>query len=128
LEHIPKEETIVVLKAIYAALSPSGRLIIEVPNMANPLIGLNVRYADFTHEVGFTELSLQHVLKVAGFKKLHLFESRLSPDRWSRPIQNMIQRGIKSGLGIVYRAYGLRRPSIVGRALCGVAFKDDASR
>jgi 2-polyprenyl-3-methyl-5-hydroxy-6-metoxy-1,4-benzoquinol methylase len=67
LEHIPKSQVIPLLTAIRTALTPTGRLLIEVPNMANPLTGVYMRYSDFTHESGYTDVSLQEVLRAAGF-------------------------------------------------------------
>jgi 2-polyprenyl-3-methyl-5-hydroxy-6-metoxy-1,4-benzoquinol methylase len=77
LEHIPKQETISILSEIYSALETDGTLIIEVPNMANPITGLNLRYADFTHEVGFTEISLKQVLYKAGFSSVSVYPSEV---------------------------------------------------
>ncbi len=67
LEHVPKPVVIPLLTAVRGALRSGGRLLIEVPNMGDPLNGLYFRYADFTHEVGFTEESLVYVLRQAGF-------------------------------------------------------------
>ena len=67
LEHIPKVSTIRVLEAVRTALRPDGSLFIEVPNMGDPFNGVYARYGDFTHEVGFTEESLEYVLRRAGF-------------------------------------------------------------
>jgi 2-polyprenyl-3-methyl-5-hydroxy-6-metoxy-1,4-benzoquinol methylase len=121
LEHVPKQAILPLLTAARAALRPGGRLIVEVPNMANPVIGLNVRYADFTHEVGFTELSLRHVLTTAGFGQVRLFETQLTPDRWERPFQRLAQVLFHSGVKLVYRAYGQRAPQLLGRSVSAIA-------
>jgi 2-polyprenyl-3-methyl-5-hydroxy-6-metoxy-1,4-benzoquinol methylase len=67
LEHVPKSDTLGLLRALHSALRPGGVVLIEVPNMGDPLNGLYFRYADFTHEVGFTEESLRYVLTQSGF-------------------------------------------------------------
>lgn len=69
LEHIPKNQQIEFLKAIYQSLRPGGRLILTVPN-ANSAVGLRWRYIDWTHEISFTEHSLDFVLFHAGFHKI----------------------------------------------------------
>ena len=85
LEHVPKPETLGLLAAIRTALRQNGRVVIEVPNMGNPFVGLTGRYADFTHEVGFTEGSLAQVLRMASFGSPELrpfLIPRTSPGRW----------------------------------------------
>lgn len=69
LEHIEKKSIINILKLCHQALIINGKLIIIVPNQANPL-SIGVCYSDFTHEVGFTLLSLFQVLKIVGFQKI----------------------------------------------------------
>jgi 2-polyprenyl-3-methyl-5-hydroxy-6-metoxy-1,4-benzoquinol methylase len=121
LEHVPKAEVLPLLSAIRQALRPGGRLLIEVPNMANPVIGLNVRYADFTHEVGFTELSLRYVLAMAGFATPRIFEPQLTPDHWIRPLQHAVQALFRGAVHLTYRAYGHATPHVLGRAVAAVA-------
>lgn len=58
LEHFPKDGIIRLLGLINKNLAPQGKVIVKVPNAANPLLGGSSRYYDFTHEVGFTEESL----------------------------------------------------------------------
>jgi len=69
LEHIEKEKILDLLNLIYRALNRDGIFIAKVPNLGNPL---NVYwiYHDFTHEIGFTDVSLSQILKVAGFKEV----------------------------------------------------------
>jgi len=62
LEHLFKDEALELLELIYERLSMNGVVIIEVPNASSPLFGSFGRYSDFTHEVGFTPLSLRQLL------------------------------------------------------------------
>ena len=71
LEHVEKKDTISLLKAVRNSLKPGGFVIIQVPNLAAP-DGFLIRYHDFTHEVGFTEISLRQVLIAGGFKDFFL--------------------------------------------------------
>jgi 2-polyprenyl-3-methyl-5-hydroxy-6-metoxy-1,4-benzoquinol methylase len=75
LEHIPKMQVLELLKSVHGALVPGGVAIIQVPNLQAPDGQLH-RYNDFTHETGFVENSLRHVLVAAGFTDLrfHGFE------------------------------------------------------
>ena len=61
LEHMDKAEQLRVLAAASELLVPGGRLIVSVPN-ANASFGLRWRYNDWTHEIAFTEHSLEFVL------------------------------------------------------------------
>ena len=67
IEHIRKESIIPSLKSCYEALNPGGLLMMKTFNSANPILGLDARYCDFTHELGFTESSFRQVLLVGGF-------------------------------------------------------------
>lgn len=97
LEHVPKQETIPLLKSIHSALKANGSLLVEVPNMGNPVTGLYTRYADFTHEVGFTAESLEFVLRTAGFSQVTLHEVQLPRDKWYRPIQRVCYKALMAG-------------------------------
>lgn len=58
LEHLPKNECVYFLNILLNHLKKDGHIIITVPNMANPFT-LCERYADTTHENGFTDNSLR---------------------------------------------------------------------
>jgi 2-polyprenyl-3-methyl-5-hydroxy-6-metoxy-1,4-benzoquinol methylase len=123
LEHVPKSEIRSFLNAIYEALKENGVLLIEVPNMGNPITGLNIRYADFTHETGFTELSMQFLMQQAGFASIAIFAGKLTKDLWSRPFQSALQQLVKFAVYIVYRAWAIHPPKIISPVLCVCAVK-----
>jgi len=87
LEHIPKQETILFLKAIKERMKKRGILLLQVPNLQAPDGQLH-RYNDFTHEIGYVEHSLQQVIMAAGFDnvKFYGFETFEYP-RWKRIIK-----------------------------------------
>ena len=74
VEHLPKEKIIPFLRLVYAALKPGGSFLSKVPNMGNPF-ALTIRYKDFTHEVGFTDMSYYQVLYLSGFRDIELNQS-----------------------------------------------------
>lgn len=86
LEHIPKNESIKLMKLVYHSLSSQGCFIVRVPNMSNPFSS-DSRYRDFTHELGYTEKSLAQALKVSGFKKIEIFSSRTK----TRSLKNKVR-------------------------------------
>jgi len=61
----PTADTISFLAAARDALTPSGNLVVNVPQVSG-FSSLYCRYADFTHETLFTEMSLRQVLLLAG--------------------------------------------------------------
>ncbi|MDD5218370.1 MAG: class I SAM-dependent methyltransferase [Candidatus Omnitrophica bacterium] len=69
LEHIPPENQIDTMKAVYNSLAPMGRVILTVPN-ASSIMATRHRYIDYTHYCSFTEHSLSFVLKSAGFENV----------------------------------------------------------
>lgn len=77
LEHIPRKNTIRLIKLLYGSLKENGILIIKVPNMSNPLM-LRSRYSDFTHEAGFTPESLFQVLHCTDFRRIRAFPDSLA--------------------------------------------------
>lgn len=73
LEHVPRDQTLVVLKEFFRVLAPGGRLNIRVPNASCLMSGIQM-FRDFTHVVHFNEYSLIQVLELSGFdvKKVEL--------------------------------------------------------
>ncbi len=69
IEHLNKEEILIVLDLIYKRLNEKGQLIIQTPNAESPWFGA-VAFGDFTHEWFYTPSSLEDVLVKIGFKKI----------------------------------------------------------
>jgi 2-polyprenyl-3-methyl-5-hydroxy-6-metoxy-1,4-benzoquinol methylase len=122
LEHVPKTETIGFLGAIRAALRPGGRALIEVPNMGNPIIGLTTRYADFTHEVGFTEASLAQVLRMAAFEEPRILPFRIPRTSAARWIQWAVRGVFEAVMRLFTRLYSAT-PELNSANLVAIAQK-----
>ena len=75
LEHIPKDQILEILHLCHQALKNNGTLILRVPNMSNPF-GLDARYNDLTHEIGFTSKSLTQALEISGYKDIRILPGR----------------------------------------------------
>jgi len=108
IEHVSKPQAIPLLSAIRASFAPGGVLLLETPNMANPFLGLTFRYADFTHEVGYTETSIHYVLQAAGFWQISIFEATLPANHWARLAQRVGQQAVKGLVQLIYAFYGYR--------------------
>ena len=72
IEHLTKDEVFPFLDAAHEALMRDGILILSTPNMASPF-GARIAFGDFTHEVGFTPVSITQVLRAAGFDPVGIF-------------------------------------------------------
>lgn len=105
LEHVEKSKIIQLLQGIHSALQPGGRVIIEVPNMGNPLVGLTYRYADFTHEVGFTGSSLAQALRISGFEDIAIRPFRIPRSSLPRLIQYSLRACTEGALKLLTRLY-----------------------
>jgi 2-polyprenyl-3-methyl-5-hydroxy-6-metoxy-1,4-benzoquinol methylase len=75
LEHVPRKDLLTMIDAMAEAVSPAGRVIIDVPNMDWILSG-HERYMDLTHEGGFTRESLAVLLSLS-FGRVSVRGSRL---------------------------------------------------
>ncbi len=67
LEHLP--DPVACLRAAYEWLKPEGLLLVEVPNLVAPL-GTRSRRFHRAHLVHFTQLTLAHTARLAGFRIL----------------------------------------------------------
>jgi hypothetical protein len=105
LEHVEKPRAIAFLNAVRTALKPGGRLVIEVPNMGNPLVGLTCRYADFTHEIGFTGSSLSQLLRLADFENVNVRAFRIPVSSVPRIGQFVLRGLLELALRALTRLY-----------------------
>jgi len=123
LEHLPKSSTVAVLTAMREALALGGTVMIEVPNMGDPFNGVYARYADFTHEVGFTEESLRYVLEQSGFGSIEFLDPLGATGRLTRPLQRLARAALHLGLRLVSLPNGrqMRRRIDPVLAVCAAA-------
>jgi 2-polyprenyl-3-methyl-5-hydroxy-6-metoxy-1,4-benzoquinol methylase len=105
LEHVEKSKAIDFLDAARGALAPGGRIVIEVPNMGNPVVGLTCRYADFTHEMGFTGSSLAQLLRLAGFDVITVRPFRIPVSSLPRIAQFVLRACLEFLLRLVTMLY-----------------------
>jgi 2-polyprenyl-3-methyl-5-hydroxy-6-metoxy-1,4-benzoquinol methylase len=66
VEHLRKDELLVVLGQIHRVLIPRGRLVMHTVNADSPFFG-HYRYGDLTHELALNARSLAQAVKAAGF-------------------------------------------------------------
>ena len=71
-EHIPQSESVEFLKACKGALSDTGILILQVPNIQSAESFLH-RYNDLTHVFGYSQHTLEQLISMAGFETVRLY-------------------------------------------------------
>lgn len=75
IEHFTKEEIVKLVPAVFESLRDGGVFIVQTAN-AESLLGSRLRYADFTHEVAFTQTSIHQLLSVFGFSDVNTYPMR----------------------------------------------------
>ncbi|EKD76476.1 MAG: Methyltransferase type 12 [uncultured bacterium] len=74
LEHFSKPDVVRILKLCQSALSPTGKLIVHVPNGESPFFG-RVRYGDYTHELAFTRNTIMQIGQEYGFAQVDVYQA-----------------------------------------------------
>lgn len=123
LEHMPKDDLVPTLEAIRGALKKSGKLIVEVPNIAHPVTGAYNRYHDFTHTLGFTDQSLAFVLRNSGFESVTIYGCRMPRTNPARALQRALQDAVELLAAIRLRLFLPRQPVNLATALGACATK-----
>jgi 2-polyprenyl-3-methyl-5-hydroxy-6-metoxy-1,4-benzoquinol methylase len=121
LEHLYKNEVVEMLLAARRALRPGGGVWIQVPNAESPF-GSRLRYADFTHELAFTQVSISQVLRVTGFVPVQVFPVRTGV----RGLRSVLWTGMEAFYKLMLTAELGRGHYIVTQDLCAVARVDPA--
>lgn len=75
IEHIEKDKILQLFGLIRNSLKENGAFIAKTPNMGNPF-SLKARYVDFTHEIGYDEISLFQILKISNFREINIYQMR----------------------------------------------------
>lgn len=91
LEHFTRSEVLDLLGSIKRIVKPGGKIIAHVPNGSSPFVG-SVLYGDFTHELAFTEQSLQQVATALGFVQIRCYEDRPVPHGLKSKIRSILWR------------------------------------
>lgn len=126
LEHFEKHEVIRFLDLAYQKLTPDGKLILKVPNAANPLLASSSRYMDFTHELSFTEESLSQVLKNASFNNVNVYSQDIYVFYYNplNYIAKCFASMIHISLRVLFLLYGRKTTKIFTKQIIAVASKN----
>ena len=120
-EHIPKADILEFLRLTRQALRPGGVFITRVPNMSNPF-GLDARYSDFTHEIGFTEKSLFQVLWSAGFRDITVLPPRkIAVKSFKNLVRRLLVAALHQGIRWCFYIQDYSVPRVLDKNLTAVA-------
>ena len=72
IEHFTRNEVFEIMELINKNLNDGGRFIMQVPN-GQGIFHTSVFYGDYTHEMAYTESSINQVILNTGFKKSTCF-------------------------------------------------------
>lgn len=97
IEHFHKDEQLLFLARVMAALRPGGRLILQTPNAESPMSGA-VAYGDFTHEWFFTPTSLADLLRLSGFERYEARPSSPYAHGLKSALRRILWGGVNAGL------------------------------
>lgn len=125
IEHLTKPQMWDILALIESKLMPGGKVIIKTFNMANPIMGLNGRYLDITHETGWTEQSMTQVLEASGFKDIAVYPSNLYV-YYNNPLNYVaaaIEKCISCFLWLYFRMNARHTTKIFTKNLIGIGSK-----
>ncbi len=73
LEHLTREEMLVLLDGVVKALRPGGLLLPVMPNSLS-VFGARIRYGDITHEQSFTPESIVQICAMVGLEPMSILE------------------------------------------------------
>ena len=125
LEHYDKDEGLSLLEEVRDSIRPGGRIIVVCPNMGNPFTAGRGRYADLTHETGYSEESLRFILQLAGFDGISIHAIDIYC--LSNPVLNAAGRFSASlmffFMRIIYMLNGVRSTRILSKNMLAVAEK-----
>ncbi len=119
VEHLHKDEVLRFLDAAYAALNPGGRLILQTPNAGVPW-GQQLRYGDFTHELGFNVNVLGRLLKLVGFIGIEARECE--PPPYGLSVFSSIRYMLWQLIRLQYMAHNLIETGTTGDRIFTRAF------
>jgi 2-polyprenyl-3-methyl-5-hydroxy-6-metoxy-1,4-benzoquinol methylase len=72
MEHLNKEEIVLLLQKLYVVLADTGMLIIRVPN-SDAIYNGRIMYGDFTHETNFTAHSINQLFRTYNFHNINIY-------------------------------------------------------
>lgn len=105
LEHFEYSAVIPLLNSCYKSLNYGGSLVVVVPNVACPIVGVEQQFFDFTHRTPFSPWSLAQVFAMSDFKMAQISNCWAGGRGVLRVLQRFVQRSLIKTLNIFLRAF-----------------------
>lgn len=122
IEHFTREELAPLLSAVVERLAPGGKLLASVPNAESPT-GLSLYFADITHEMSFSTLSLGELLYCHGLKVVSWRDPWPAPISPGRKVYRAISNVARKLEGARLRLLGLEPPHLWSPVMWALAEK-----
>lgn len=103
IEHLNKDDAIEFLNISNTRLKTGGCLILRMPNGDSPLVGRNL-FNDITHQWAYTTVSINALLKIAGFRKTVFADESTASIQKHRWIKVPIMKIAQSMLRLIIRS------------------------
>ncbi|MSU58485.1 MAG: class I SAM-dependent methyltransferase [Pedosphaera sp.] len=100
VEHLAKDEFMVLLRGAHTALAPGGSLILRLPNGDSPFVGMNL-FNDITHVWTYTPNCLNSLAQMHGFKRAEFADEgaeAIRDQRWLKVPLAKLSAGILRAL------------------------------
>jgi SAM-dependent methyltransferase len=111
IEHFDRSELLELSAAIWRALAPGGRFLLQTPNGEGLMPG-QVIYGDLTHLTIFTPGSLEQLLRFTGFTDFEFMESGPAPLGLRGHLRVLAWKLVKRLAGVVRRIETGKRQAI----------------
>ena len=124
IEHLTKDECIDMLLCMKDALRKGGVVITKTVNCSNPFTFGSGRYIDFTHELGFTEMSLKQLFNALEYSSINVYGCKIyiknNPIFWAAALAEKI---VSLFIYLLHCLYGRFSIKIFTKNLLAVARK-----
>jgi len=101
LEHLRKDELVLLMDAVHEALRPGGCFLAHTVN-ADGFSWGRMRYIDLTHEIAFTRYSLSQLFTIAGFRESFYYPMEPAAPGLRGLLRTAGWKGIRLAAGLWY--------------------------
>ncbi len=106
LEHLTKDEAVLLILKIKMKLRQGGKLVIRIPN-ADAAVGGSFLWSDFTHELFLNAASAVQLFQSCGFSDVTVLESFCKARGWKQLFSTPLRALIELKIKLTHLAYGV---------------------
>jgi SAM-dependent methyltransferase len=100
IEHFTKQELLRLFPMMFNALCSEGILLLQTPNGQGLFPG-QVIYGDLTHTTIFAQDSLEHILRLAGFRDIEFAETGPVPNTLEGKFRTILWKIIRASIRLI---------------------------